>query len=1204
MLTLDQLNLDHSFRQRVLYALLDHEQTNQVRLVFGRSLAGAVAAFPLNRWTNRMLRRDLAQKTDKFNFDEAGMKLVSDSFISGYLGQVVRSFTDAYPRHRDFRLTANAATVLHGVARAAEELKGEGETKTLRLKEARKTALYRFLSDSVESGTVLDQFMRGDLRLSPDNVEAAHQASAALADICRELADLRERYDGEEEKALLGGEEGAGIKSDLKELLAGREITSAEDAQLFMNTVSMLLLQAAKPLGTERFVPDEEIFLPPEEAVKCAEFISSECQRLGFQFNVSTGADEPRAFEDMPEGALFKIGEGGAPQKLSLEENLAFVRSVQQWMGQNLSEHHSRMMDYVEHRFTAIEEAIVDERVKQETAAPLWASFEEATQAREDIGKIWGQGRVHITETLKHGWNAVSATAKFLFREQSVYETKKLFNRAAAGALASYPIKIADEFLKIFLREGKGLARIKAREKGEQTPDSLFDKGDVSSIFSSATLKNFLSPLTNSLGTVGLMESVRVGDALAADKADRMVGISQGVMRAAHAHAPQVAERLKLLKTGHPALAQWQNDKANTEGLRKVLARKPQDRSKDDYLFLERYFRMVASSALAVGEEALSPFGIGVRPEKIESVPQVMQRVLYQPVNNVPDAMLALAFTQGMVRENGKKFRSVDYVTPEEEVISAKQMNAYGRFMEKALARNGWLVDKNGEVVKRTGKGVEKLSEADVVAFANLSLETLKRHVPMEKLLYSIHGVEGGKYQDNFKEVFASPTEKQPETAPAPAEPPVEPQAWQAKFSRHEFGLRRLFTNVKERLSLRSSQYEMSKLFTRAKGETVTCTIPNLLQNSLLHKEGIVSKSGVASAIFKAATYPFVYSYGIVYCKEAFSELFSQKSHVLHEVNLAERFMTAAVKSAAVNDAELGGRMRGYLSSLGSLYQNTVGSEFSDIPAIATTPVSERKQEDDVQMARFCNRFGEGLVSLSAQLLNGGRNNPRSVEDIVQSTLNAPPATMQDALVALSFLHSMVEQDKQLYSATYYVPQDDRILKGKDLRALSEFMNEYAQAMGFMLVGEKDSEDKHYLPVIGKDKVPFAEEGEIVVADGQNTRRVSNDELVAYAAQAVQKYHQLARGRGAEVAGSKVKEVKQHLFQNLVSKGRKEESAVGDEAEAFLATLTPAQRDAVLAAQKPEDLPPALQERMSHAQNASPDLRNVLKNDGNSLALT
>src|SRR5690606_13753072 len=132
----------------------------------------------------------------------------------------------------------------------------------------------------------------------------------------------------------------------------------------------------------------------------------------------------------------------------------------------------------------------------------------------------------------------------------------------------------------------------------------------------------------------------------------------------------------------------------------------------------------------------------------------------------------------------------------------------------------------------------------------------------------------------------------------------------------------------------------------------------------------------------------------------------------------------------------------------GQLYEDKLGKEYSDIPSITTKPVHERGEPDNALMAKFCNHFGEGLVSLSARFLVGNKPQ-RSVEEIISNTLATPPSSMQDALVALCFLHNMIEQDKQLYGATYYMAQDARILKGKDLRALAEDMNAQAQHMGF-----------------------------------------------------------------------------------------------------------------------------------------------------------
>lgn len=1173
------------WQDRWEFAAYNHEQRFQTALVTKRRLFNAIINYPLTQIQNEMLRPDLVdrdpvtgKKVRKIEFDAAAWRFIDDVVIGAGGGQFVRSFAFAYGNNKDFRDVHNASRALEGFAMAAEAHDQSPISLSDEIKAGRSDVMYDLVNHSADASELLDQFVHGQLDMSPSNVSKLQRHLQAMSNLCEERAELKavrnslrdpNELKKEQDEVGKGNEKASGYIRDVMRL---EKISTPRQAQILSGFVSAVLVDAAKPLGTEMYIPQDEIFMPPEDAVKLSEFIDQQMEHRGFAPNVSLSGAKERPFPDLPEGVMVralrdeKTGEITGYGKLTEAESMSFANALHGYVRRELGGKVEYMLRYVDKNFSAIENSIA--RSKEDPIPepiPIWKAGEahKKVPVEQKLKQVWEKGRsLNPLHMVQDATRVATTAVKHVTRPEALYENNKLFGRAIAGQLVSYPVKVVDEMLKSFLRKGKGFDKILDASKTGVLEGELFDRDDFHNNLKSSTFRLFTAPLAASFGTVLLQESVGLPKGLAIEASDRAEKVLQGAMKAGHRHAPQVGERVKAMQKGeHPSVqALMQSDKYKGR-LQTIAAKKPEERTEAEYALLASYYKDLGDICLSMAEEALSPYGVEVAPDKIESMDEVITRVLREPAKNMPDAMIALAYVQTFIDISKGKTASVEYVSQNELLIKHKDLKALGNFAEEQAKAAGLVMAKGdefdgaheGELLERdkqSGK-LQPASAETLIRYSNVVTEELKQRVDIDNLLYAIKGKYSENYLGKIEDSLFGSThydvgqgkEKDEDGKPgkdaAPQVAPELTEKWQSKVQRDKTGN---LSNIKQNIEHPEVQHEIRKLLGRSRGESVSAFMPGLIYNSLQHNEAIFSRSGLYSAAFKTLVYPIMYSKGLVAGKEAINETFLKRRHTINEANVAQNLIQGAITTSGRVDSSLRETLVDANRINADMIYLEKKDEFKDIPRIAAKPRGLRDEHDNALMEQFCDAVGEKVIDNSTRIFSAlGQQTPgESVEDVVERALHQPVDKLGDAVITLGFMHSMLEANAKNLDVLRYIKPEDKVLKRSQVRALSEFMNDQAANAGFAIHGVPvEGANGNQFTVMGQGDDTL-KEGELLQWSDQSQRyeRAPAEAIIRYANVVTEKFREVAQDKvkeeGAGELADKYKlSTKERIFKHL-----------------------------------------------------------------------
>lgn len=1162
------------WQDRWEFAAYNHEQRFQTALVTKRRLFNAIVNYPLTQIQNSLLRPDLVErdpetgkKVRKIEFDAAAWRFIDDVVIGAGGGQFARSFIFAYGNNKDFRDVHSASRALEGFGMSAEGYDDSPMTLSEEIKAGRSDAVYDLVNHSSDASNLLDQFVHGRLDISPSNVSKLQRHLQAMSKICEEKASIMADPDAREEM----DDEGRGndkASGYIRNVMRVDKITTPRQAQILSGFISALMVDAARPLGTEMYIPQADIYLPPEDAVKLSDFIDKQMEHRGFVPNISLTGDKERPFPDLPEGAMIRevrdetTGKAIGHEKLTQAETMSFANALHGHVKRELGGKVENMLRFVDKNFGEIENAV--SRSKEDPKPepiPVWKTGEskERLPIEEKVKQVWEKGRgVNPFAVVEDAVRVAKTAVTHITRPEARYENSKLFGRAIAGQVVSYPVKVLDEALKSFLRKGKGLDKLIDASRTGVLEGSLFDKSDFQNNLKSSTFRLFTAPFAASIGTVASQELFHLPKGLAVEASSRAGSLLTGAIKAGHRHAPQVSARLEQMRGEHPSVKALLESDRYKKALPVIAAKKPEERSEKDYKLLASYYQEMSEICLSVAEEALSPYGVDVKPDKIESMDEVITRVLREPTDKMADAMTALAYVQTFVDISAEKTAAVEYVSPNQLLIDHKSLKKLGDFVD-AQAKSAGLVPAKGdegediqagellERNKKTGK-LGPASEETLVRFSNVVTEELKKHVDIDNLLYAVKGKYSETYINKIEDSLFGPTHFNLGEGKDKAETEQKnggevakelTEKWQTKVKRNTSGNMK---NIKDNIAHPEVQHEIRKLWGRSKGEAVSAFMPGLIYNSLQHNESIFSRAGLYSAAFKTAVYPIMYSKGLVAGKEAINETFLKRRHTINESNLAQSLIEGAVSTAGRVDPEL----RDTLVEANKVHADMMylekKDEFKDIPRIAAKPRMLRTDDDSALMQRFCNEMGDKIIDNSSRIFNalGQNEKGEAVEDVIERALEKPVDKLGDAVITLGFMHSMLEANTKNIDVLTFVKPEDKVLDRKQLRALSEFMNDQAANAGFAL---------HGVPVEGKNGSEFTimgqgddtlKEGELLQWNdkSQSYERAPAEAIIRYANVVTEKFRGLAKDRikddGAEELAQKYKlNAKERIFKHL-----------------------------------------------------------------------
>ena len=1140
------------WQDRWNFAVYNNEQRFQTQLVTKRRFFNNVINMPLKRIQNRMLRPDVPTT----GFDAAAFSFVDDVFITSGAGQVIRSFVFAYGNNKDFRDIHNTSRALESFSMAVESF----DTSPLSLGEeiaaGRSDVMYDLVNHSEEASDLLDKFVHGKLPQSPSNIAKLERHLHALAKVCDEKAEVMKAAQGVRKPEQRADETQERISDYIRDVIRADKITTAREAQILSGFVSALLVDAAKPIGTEAYVAQEDVFMQPKEAVKFSAFVAEQLKQRGFGTNTSLDNEEQLPFADLPEGALIKEerdaeGKVVSRRKASEAELLSLANALHSQLRKELGSKVETMLEFVDKNFDKVEQSIArSQEDPTPEAMPIWNRAPNPQAAQEHQADKWQEKRsLSPFKLLGEVDNTIRTSVRHMFRPEARHDSNKLFGRALAGVIVSYPVKIFNEAAKSFLRDGNGYEILKDGIKTGTLKGQLIDREDLKNNFQSNNFRSLTTPLASSVATVMSQELYHLPKGLALEAAGRADSVLNGALRSGHRHAPQVAGRMKALDGEHPALEALLQHPDYKDTIPAIMAKPGEERSEADYKLLGEYYRDLSDICISTAEEALSPYGVGITPEKIDGMDDVVARVLRRSVENVPDAMVALAFVESFLSVSAEKTSAMDYIDPRQILIKYNDMHRLGEFIDNQAKAAGLVMatckkpgkGKPGELLEKNPKTgeLEPVSPETLVRFANVVTAELKHYVNLDALLMAAKG----KHKDEYikpveKKLFKLDKEEKQEEKTKDEIAKELTSPWQGKVSRKSKGL---VGTIRDDIANPEVQHEIRKLHGRTLGESTSSCVSSIFSNSLQHNEGILSRAGIFSAIYGPIVYPIVYSKGLVWAKEAINETFLHKGAIAAEADITQSLVKGALKASGQIDTQLRDKLV-YDNRLNAdLMQLQGKDEFQDIPRISAKPRDLRTDKDNELMQRFCDEIGEKMIVSSTQIFTTqeGEGTRRSVSQVLETALEKPVTSLQDATITLGFLNSVIDKNVDTMKALRFVKPEDKTMSRGQLRELTDFMNDQAKLAGFAV---------HGVPVKGKNGNEFTilgndetlKEGEMIQWNQQTKQyeRPAPESIIRFTNVSVGKFRDLTEKRLKDKGvGSLVeryqREAKNEVFSRL-----------------------------------------------------------------------
>lgn len=1044
-------------RDRLQFATTDHEQRFETQLVGGRALYTQILTYPSTIIQNAILRPDLAKakkdagKSSWFN-GAAAYNFADKWLFQGVGGQVVRSVSTGYAKHEHYLNARNAADRLVDLA-STVEAQDTSPALSQQILAGKQSVLGELFSHSQEAGQLLEQFISGKLPITPTNLTRLNTTFAALAELSHNRAEMLDAYSALAQSPAPA--EGHRPADYIREVVGKPQLETLRDAQIFLGFTASLLADSALPFSSEIYVPQDEVFLSQEQNKALAKAISTRLDQLGL------GKD------------------GGAPQADSI---LSFANELHSELMQAKGVDIHRLLDFADKRFNDIENNLAHQSAAEQTRVQLAPQIQAASKGERIIANE--RHSLHVDGLGRNVGRVIGAEAKFLTRSHMGTEIKKLYGRLLANQIMAFPVNVLEEVLRNFFKTSQdgqpkaGFDAMLDKARGRPTEmTQLFDGNAFKNNLLANGYRMVMQPLIGAQGTVLLQEGSRLGAALAVDTSKRTSPLLAAAIRSGQQHVPQVAQRLETAGGLHPALTTLLRQPEYTQRILPLLqgdAAKPLQA--DDYRLLAQFFEDMGKASVSVAEEVLSPFQSGSAPQQIESMDQVVERIFNKPVDNIPDAMIALAFAESFIQNSRDKIEMIEYVDPDGVMLKPDALKELSYFIEDEATRLG---------LKTTGEAGQSLlqqngqpaSKEAIVSLAESVMQKLNDCVSLPLLLGSmkgslrediVHGMEEKLFDGTAFETGASaPAIAAPASADAALTTP-----WAEKVQRPKYNA---LTNINARWKHPEVAHERQKLFDRLGGSKLIGATSTVIYKSLQHGTKTLDRGNLVVAAWTYFAHPSIYGKGIVQIREAGEEILFHKRSTLNDANHAVDLAGAAIHAAGLADPALQTRLDAFSSS--NLHLDTLEAEaqYHDIARLASKPRAERSPQDDQVMEAYYQQSGDKLLQVAGGLLSslGGDARKETFGEAVERVTSQPVSTLPDAVIGLSFLASVIHQNAHYLDKMTYTDPQDITLDKKALQTLGGYMADQSYAAGFTIT-DGALVNKDGAPVPQEDVIRFA----------------------------------------------------------------------------------------------------------------------------------
>lgn len=1087
-------------KDRWEFAVQDKEQRFQTKLVTRRQFYNGLLSYPSNYIQNRLLRPDLPVKG---LFDRAAAWSFVDKLVFGTsAGQIARSMTRGYERNELYTRAKDAATGLSGMALTLDAQSGEKLSDEIA--RGRGSVLNDMFNQSAEAGHTLEQFIAGKLPITPTNLEKLNMVFSGMAELAGKRAELLQSYQGLAQKPALAGEHKPA--DYIREVISKERLETPRDGQLFLGFVATLLADSAVPYSSEIFIPQEEVFLTPEQNSELSKAISARMKELGYRVN-SAEEGQPLPAPQQPEGILLSASN----QPLPPAEALAFANELHGQLMGLAKDKIDGLLNFADERFADIENQFLPQKIQESSFAltrPVIDVQSSAPMQATGLGNpmLDKAGLESGSSLSRDAGRALAASRSFLSRPHLKTEISKLFGRSVSNQVLAFPVNVFDEMLRNFFRtskEGKpkaGFDILRDRLRGETQTEmaALMDMPTLKNNLKSRGFRIVAQSLIASVGVTYSQEGSRIASALATHTAEKTKPILHAAIARGQELVPEMAERMAAAGKPHPAF-QAVLEKPQYKGkIAPLLAQDMATLAADDFQLMAQFFHEVSGATVQMASEVLSPFQPGQGRQQIQHMDEVAARLFAQPIDSVPDAMMALAFAQGFMQMSKDNIEMLDYVDPQGVIFKPKELKQLGYFIEDETKRLNLSVrDENGQ--PRLYEGNEPASAKTLVEFGNRVAAKTNEAVSIPMVLASMRG----EFRDNVVRHMEDALfdgihfETAPEAAaqqPAAAVDPVLLQPWCESAKRPD---KKTFSVIRERWKDPEIRHEKKKLHDRMEGEVRTGAFSTLIQKSLQHQNSVFDRGNLTYTAWAIFAYPTVYGKGIINVREAWDEALFHKRSKMDDANLAVDYAAAALRTISQINPETEQELSQRTGSNLPLEELQNSKTYGDIARITAKAQAERSPQEMAALENYFQKNGDMLLQRAGGTL-ASLDTSRPQETFTQSitrVVSGSVGNLTDAAIALSFLASTIHSDATALDKQSYVDPKTILLDRKALAELSGFMDDQAFAAGF---------------TVGDD-------GKGVLQAGSGA--ASEADVIRYANVSLQKFRDIL-GRNPQIASS------------------------------------------------------------------------------------
>lgn len=1055
-------------KNRLTFAVTDNEQRWETHLVGGRALYTQILTYPSTIIQNAILRPDLAKKKkseDKsFWFNGAAAYNFADKWLfQGVGGQVVRSVTTGHAKHENYTTARDAADRLIGLATAAEA-QDDAPSLSAEIRAGRQSVLSELFQHSQEAGRVLEQFVSGKLPITPSNMTRLNTVFAGLAEMSHRRAEMLEEYAALAQRP--APKEGHKPADYIREVVQKPALDSLRDAQVFLGFTASLLAESAIPFSSEIYIPQDEVFLTPEQNKDLARTISKRMDELGYELD--------------DEGILYKREGVTGRREPTQQDILAFANELHGTLMKSKGTDINRLLDFADARFLDIENNIAHQQAAQAATRVERAPEITVTARRERVQPQQEETRQDKTKESSHflrdALNLPRAEAKFLIRKHMGKEINKLYGRGLSNQIIAFPVNVLEEVLRNFFKSSvagqprAGFDAMIDRMQGRDTEMTrLFDTEAFRNNLLSSAYRTVMQPIIASYGTVALQEGVRLNSALAVDSSKRVSPIMAAAIRAGQPHVPGFTERLQQATGPHPAVSMLMRHPDYAERIPQLLGGNGGNPLQAaDYRLLERFFFDMSRATVSMAEEVLSPFQPGNGKQPLQSMDQVAERIFRKPIDNVADAMIALAFAESFIQLSRDKIEMIEYVDPDGIMIKPEGLKKLSYFIAEESKRLGLKPsgEKGAEMLTKDGKPVPPET---LVAFSQSVLNRLDACVSIPYLLYHMKGETRDAVVTQMEQQLFNGAVFQTAGRQTQADAPAQPAAaepWSEKVKRPKSGL---LSNVASRWKHPEVSHERQKLHDRLNGSKLIAAFSSVIYKSLQHETKKLDRGNLAVATWTYFAHPILYGKGLVQVREVWEEMLFKKRSTLNDANHAVDLAGGAIEAAGAADPALKDRLAEFSAS--NLYLDTLEAEaqYQDIARRASKPRAERTEEDHRVMEAYYEKSGDKLLQVAGKMLSslGGETRRETFNEAITRITSQPVDNLADAVIGLGFLAGAIHQNAVALDKMTYVDPKEIMLDRKALQSLGGYMADQAHAAGFELRDDK---------LLGKDGNPPPQE--------------------------------------------------------------------------------------------------------------------------------